>query len=53
MVQRGALGQRKVMEGRELFLQRRTEKGGECRKNTSPKVAGRKERERVKMHTGD
>ena len=24
-----------------------------ARKNTSPKVAGRKERERVKMHTGD
>ena len=59
VVQRGKLGERKAMEGRELFLQREEREVGECgasgscKRSTLLKVAGEKEKERVKTLAGD
>ena len=59
MAWKGEQGERKATEARELFLQRedRERERGRvqhirlCKKSTPPKVAGEKERERVKTLT--
>ena len=58
-MQRGELGKEKLQRVGNCFCRDRTEKGrecgtsGGCRKNIPPKIAGEKEKERVKIPSGE